>query len=136
MEFFLILWVLCAIGCAMIASSKNLNVVGWFFGGLVLGIIGLLIVGFSEKKPVSDSTPKTPPLPIWKRPFELPSDKVCPKCAETIKFVASVCRYCGNTFDNVASESERLHREYDLLVEQKKSGTTETIAGTTETISD
>lgn len=28
-------------------------------------------------------------------------EKVCPKCAEHVKSAATVCRFCGNTFENV-----------------------------------
>lgn len=28
-------------------------------------------------------------------------DKVCPKCAESVKQAASVCRFCGHEFDQV-----------------------------------
>ena len=28
-------------------------------------------------------------------------EKVCPKCAERVKAAAAVCRFCGNTFENV-----------------------------------
>lgn len=41
---FLIVWLLCAIGCAMIASSKGKNVGFWFFMGLIFGIFGLIAV--------------------------------------------------------------------------------------------
>lgn len=33
-----------AIICAVVASSKNRSAAGWFFGGLFLSIIGLIIV--------------------------------------------------------------------------------------------
>ncbi len=32
------------IGCPIIASYKGRSVAGWFFGGLFLGLIGLIIV--------------------------------------------------------------------------------------------
>jgi len=28
-----------------------------------------------------------------------PAEKICPRCAETIKAAAVVCRFCGNEFD-------------------------------------
>lgn len=40
----LIIGVICGVISCMIASSKGRNAVGWFFGGLLLGIIGLIIV--------------------------------------------------------------------------------------------
>lgn len=53
MEGLLIVWLLCAIGCAMIASSKNLNVGNWFVAGLFFGFIALLIVVASAKKDIN-----------------------------------------------------------------------------------
>ena len=45
-----ILWLACAFGCAAIASSKNRSAFVWFWLGLILGIIGILIIGFMEAK--------------------------------------------------------------------------------------
>jgi hypothetical protein len=36
--------VVAMIACPIIASYKGRSVVGWFFGGLFLGLIGLIIV--------------------------------------------------------------------------------------------
>ena len=36
--------VISMIACPIIAGNKNRSVVGWFFGGLLLGLIGLIIV--------------------------------------------------------------------------------------------
>ena len=43
-EFVAIVWFLCAITCAVIASGKNRNGVGWFFIGLLIGIFGLIMI--------------------------------------------------------------------------------------------
>lgn len=37
-----ILWVLCAIGAALIANAKGRSMTGFFFAGLLLGVIGLV----------------------------------------------------------------------------------------------
>lgn len=37
------IWFLCGIICAIIARNKNRTALGWFFVGLILGPIGLLI---------------------------------------------------------------------------------------------
>lgn len=38
------------VACPIIASSKNRSAAGWFFGGLFLGLIGLLIVACLPRK--------------------------------------------------------------------------------------
>lgn len=42
--------IISLIVCPIIAGYKNRSVVGWFFGGLILGLIGLIIVAFLPKK--------------------------------------------------------------------------------------
>lgn len=51
---YLILWIICGIGAAMIASSKNRSAIGWLLGGFLLGPLGLLIVGFMSPNKESD----------------------------------------------------------------------------------
>ena len=42
--------VISMIACPIIAGYKNRSVVGWFFGGLFLGLIGLIIVSCLPSK--------------------------------------------------------------------------------------
>jgi hypothetical protein len=44
MTFHLIAGLVCGVAAALIASTKGRNVVGWFFGGLLIGLIGVIIV--------------------------------------------------------------------------------------------
>ena len=39
-----VIWAICGVITAAIASSKGRNVVGWFFGGFFLGIFGIVLV--------------------------------------------------------------------------------------------
>lgn len=40
----IIIMILFAVGCAICASNKNRNVIGWFLLGLLLGPFGLLYI--------------------------------------------------------------------------------------------
>ncbi|MDY4857828.1 MAG: hypothetical protein SO232_04285 [Candidatus Onthovivens sp.] len=42
--------VISTIACPIIAGHKNRSVVGWFFGGLFLSLIGLIIVACLPQK--------------------------------------------------------------------------------------
>ena len=39
-----VIWVICAVVCAVIAGSKKRNGAGWFFIGLIIGIFGVILV--------------------------------------------------------------------------------------------
>ena len=75
---YIVLWLACAIGSGVIASSKKRSFGSWLILGGLLGPIALLIVGFMAKADVVSS-----------------GERVCPFCAETIKFQAKVCKHCG-----------------------------------------
>ena len=47
-----IVWLACAFGCARIAKNKNRSSFVWFLLGLIIGIIGILIIGFMKAKKV------------------------------------------------------------------------------------
>ena len=70
-----IIAIICGIGCYTTARSKNRNALGWFFGGLLLSFLGLLIIVL---------------LPM--------RGKRCPQCMEIVQPDARICRYCNHQF--------------------------------------
>lgn len=47
----LILNIISMIACPIIAGNKGRSVAGWFFGGLFLSVIGLIIVSCLKEVP-------------------------------------------------------------------------------------
>ena len=50
MEIMIALWLVMGIGTALIARSKGHSMILWFFLGLLLGIIGLIISLFLKSR--------------------------------------------------------------------------------------
>lgn len=92
MEFFFI-WIICAIVCAVIASSKNRSGAGWFFLGLLLGIFGVIIIACLSKVEPTIIGGAGPAVAYRK----------CPHCAETILAEAKVCKHCQRDVNAVES---------------------------------
>jgi len=68
----LVIWFFCAIMCAVIARKKNRTALGWFFLGLILGPIGLLIAAVVGRVIYCDYCEKRiPPSSGRKRGIEL-----------------------------------------------------------------
>lgn len=43
-----VIWLICAVVCAAVASDKGQNAVGWFIGGLLFGVFALIAVFMIE----------------------------------------------------------------------------------------
>lgn len=61
MEFVIIIWLLCTLGCAIIGDYKSCGSIGGMFIGLFLGLLGLIIILCLSD--VKKSAPKQSNLP-------------------------------------------------------------------------
>jgi hypothetical protein len=69
-----------------VASKKGHSSGAWFWCGFFFGIFGLIAAaGLPTKSADSDRGSAF--------------TKICPRCAESVKAAAAVCRYCGHEFE-------------------------------------
>lgn len=86
---FLVIWLICAVAAAAIASSKGRSGFGWFILGCISGIFAVIVVACLPSR--------------MERVIRAgiargnPSDmKKCPECAELIRLEARKCKHCGS----------------------------------------
>lgn len=83
--------------CVSIMKKKGYDtLVGWFFCGLCLGVIGLIICLCIE-----DKTKQIPPSPYDSyvnppMPYDHQTGAQCPHCGMTNPIGAQFCNGCGN----------------------------------------
>jgi hypothetical protein len=85
---FVFFWIICAVLCAIIASSKGRSGFGWFVLGGLFSVIALLLVIVlpSIKPPVDLADAPSPD-----------SHVKCPDCRELVIKDARKCKHCATT---------------------------------------
>jgi hypothetical protein len=90
LPFFLLIWFLPAIVTGFVASGRGRSGIGWFFIGLVLGWIALILI-FVLPSPTNPM-----PVNVMNGPVDSTSRQPCPRCGESIPVAARMCRFCGH----------------------------------------
>ena len=101
--------------CAWLAREKGRDAFAWFFAGGLFGFVALALLGFAPKiEPyhyVRASADRRPlragiDIPFAGSPVDVDkpgpqvagATRICPDCAEEVKSVARICRFCRYDF--------------------------------------
>jgi rubredoxin len=74
---------------ALLASSRGRSGLGWFCLAFLASPIGAGLLLLTRPNLKADAAALR----------EIADSKVCPRCAETVRSAAFVCRFCGHEFD-------------------------------------
>lgn len=112
----LVVWVVLVIVSGAIAASRGRSVIGWVLLAIFVAPITMLILLalpsrrtdtvahqiLAEQRRLRDEQERSreaaEAAAAWKKHLER-QGKTCPRCAETVKTAALVCRFCGHSFE-------------------------------------
>jgi hypothetical protein len=80
-------WLVLAVVTALIANSKNRSPIAWALLAIPLGLIATVVVACSRKLPGANDS-------VYLGTASAEPTKSCPRCAETVKAAAQMCRFC------------------------------------------
>ncbi len=92
----LLVWVLCGIAGAMIASQKGRSAGGWAVLCFLLGPLGVILALVASRDEAG----------LEAQALESGDSRKCPQCAEIIKSEATKCRYCGSELEPLPEPQE------------------------------
>lgn len=90
-----VLWLACGIAAAGLYQRRGRSAEVGFWGGFLLGPIGVLLAWFAEP----DST-------VLEQKALGDGMRKCPSCAELVKAEASICRYCQRALPSAIETRE------------------------------
>src|SRR5215467_4165912 len=86
-------WLGFSLAVAVAANSKGRSGLGWFFLAILISplLAGLFVLAVRNLRSEQDA--------LHRSEMELAKTKKCPRCAETVKIDARVCRFCNTEFE-------------------------------------
>ena len=96
-----LIWLVCAVSCGVIAGTKNRNVIGWFICGFLFGFFAVVAISFVKVLPPAVVVVSAGGMIVEAAPDAVVSEDVrCPFCRELIRRDAALCKHCGSKLED------------------------------------